>query len=276
MAKQSSASTYLHAYNFMRLKRFLTQTLFAFVFQYFTIMNFDFTLPSLPLYAPIGVAFILFYILGSNATLGLLLGCCFGYLLNGFTIESLLLYSLADMGGGYLSAYYCQRNFSQDINPFSNWKETVNFLKIDAFLICVLSAFFRGVAFGLLSFSSSSLETLPSYDLSFYAIYFFDFWLADLNAILVISAFVLSWVTVPQSREKIFRSPYLMVTLVLFVTTTLYLAYFLIYKTQFILKSGLEGYSLVPLSLSLYIIGTIYFGLSDRGKSRMSKKAKIG
>ena len=64
------------------------------------------------MYPPTGIAFIMFYLLGSNAFPGIVLGGFCGYILKGMPIVSTMLYLTADMGCGYLGALLCQNIFS--------------------------------------------------------------------------------------------------------------------------------------------------------------------
>jgi len=240
----SSHRAYLRTYNLIRVKRLLIQTLMIFAFQYFTIINLTFSFPALPMYPPIGIAFVMFYLLGNNSMVGLLLAGGCGYFLKGFSIESTLLYLTADIAGGYLGAFLCRGVFSQDLKPFANLKEGFQFLKINAFAVCLLSSLIRVLAIILNQKEPIHFQVL--------VFNFIDLWLSDLNAVLVLSGFILSWIYVPFSREKI--NGYLMTTAILFVSSSLYLAVFLALKANYLLSFGLKLYTLVPFGLLLYII----------------------
>ncbi len=281
---------YWYSYNLTRMRRFLAQTLMIFVFQYMTIINLTFSYPALPMYPPIGIAFVMFTLLGNNALLGLLLGGLFGYLLKGLAIETTVLYLIADIGGGYIGSLLCQSVFSSDIRPFLNIHEGLKFLKINAFITCLISSLIRTGA------------VLLSYNVTFYDC--IDLWFSDLNAILILSGFLLSWSYTPFSREKIsdktititpivgliifilisiffmkkfeliylittimmasiyfaYNYGYLIATALLFITSAIYLSHFIALKQQYVSYFGLELYTLIPLSLFIFTICILYAG----------------
>lgn len=191
---------YLISYNFIRFKRTLMQSLLIVMFQFLTLMNLDYSVP-LPFYPPIGIAFVCFYLLGNTAVIGLVLGGALGYWARDFSLISEVIYLLADIGGGYLGAVLCQKVLSSDIKPFFNAKETVKFFKINALWICPLSGLLRLISFALdHKFDIIQLKTV--------SVYFLGLMLADLNGILILSGFFLSWAYVFYSREKVSPLPH--------------------------------------------------------------------
>ncbi len=286
---------FFQTYILIRCKRYLAHTTMVFAFQYLTIMNMSFSLPVSPYYPPMGIAFITFYLFGSNAILGLILGSICAYFLKGFSAVSIILYLTADIGFGCLTAFLCQAVFSSDIRPFAAWCEVLNFIKINLF-VTLFSSLLRLIAFALIMDTSNKQSIL----LFNYII----LWLADFNAIFILSAFLLSWVTIPFTREKISQEPfkktfgitfiifitcsllftkkydmiyfyilsmfwsiymsylygYLIATGLLFVMSSIYLVYFIAHKEQFVLNFGMGQYSLVPMLLFAFSLCMIYTG----------------
>ena len=193
------------SYIFIILKRFSLQTLMVLIFQYLVITNLTFSLPVSPMYPPIGIAFVMFYLLGNNALLGLLLGGLLGYLIKGFVLQSALLYLTADIGASYLGSLLCQKIFTSDIRSFAKLSEMFEFLKINAFITCFFSALARIGAIFL------------KVELTFYDC--LNLWISDLNGIVVLSGFLLSWAYVPFSREKICEWPTMFVAASILVFT---------------------------------------------------------
>lgn len=287
---------YLRHYNIMVIKRFLTISLLIFVIQYLMISSLTFSFPPLPMYPPMGFAFMMFYLFGSNALLGLCLSGIIGYSLKDFSMISITLNLLADIGAGSLGAVLCSKVFSSDIKPFGNVKESVHFFITNAMVTCLISSIIRSVNVVL-----SVPHSIPIKRLFFN---FLDLWLADLNAILVFSSLLLSWIWILVSRTKIDNTlmtmrdiivlvtlivttvffineyhsiyiillttllsfywsnvyGYLMSTVTLFITSSLYLAYFVAHEAQFIEHFGFAGYTLVPAYLLLVIVATLYVG----------------
>lgn len=208
------------------------------VFQYLIIMNLPFSYPALPWYPPMGLAFIWFYLLGNNAFWGLLLGSVLGYGLQGLSCASVCLYLCADMIGGYWGAKLCQNSFSSDIRLFKDIKEWFDFFIKQAAYACVVSASFRWLAM----FVNQSNQT--SVNMNTWIGYYIDLWLADLNAVMILSAFLLPWITLPFSRGKMRAELYL--SAILFVVAGLYLAYFGAHKESLIQKMGIVDYTLIP------------------------------
>ena len=212
---------YRQAYYYSSIRRCLLKTLVVFVFQYLIIMRLPFSYPALPWYPPMGLAVVWCYLLGSDAIFGLLLAGLCGYFLSGFSIGSVVLYCLADIACGYWGAFLCQNSFSSDIRIFKDLKEWWNFFIKNACLVCVLSGGLRWLAFWF----NQPTPVAPT--IFFY--HYIDLWLADLNSILLLSAFLFSWVTIPFSREKMRAELFL--TLILFGFSTCCLAYWSLYKT---------------------------------------------
>jgi len=283
---------YWYSYNLTRIKRVLMLTIMIFSIQYLVIINVSSLAPALPMYPPIGIAFTMFYLFGNNAVYGLLLSGFCAYIIKGLGIEAMLLFLIADIGGGYIGAHWCQNVFSSDIKPFANLQENWHFFKINAFVTCIISSLLRwGVTIWL-----------PTHNLSVYA--YIDLWLADLNAILVLSGFLLSWAYVPLSREKIcekiitkasimvlvlfiiasilfmqkfiliyfivaamlislycaYTYGYLVAMVLLFIISSIFLGYFIAHKQQYLDYFGLGLYTIAPISLLVYVVCMLYVG----------------
>lgn len=206
----SHVPSHIHTYNFIRIKRFFIHTLLIFIFQYQAIIYLPFSNPALPFYPPMGIAFVSFYLLGSNAILGLLLGGFLGYLFKGFSPASILLYLTADVGCGCLGAILSQAIFSSDIRPFAKLREALNFIVKNFFITALFSSLLRFTALILIfalkgDFNEANgVNEVNQFNLNKLPYYFLDLWLSDFNAILIFSAFLFSWVFVPFAREKIF------------------------------------------------------------------------
>jgi hypothetical protein len=188
-----------------------------------------------------GLAFIWFYLLGNNAFWGLLFGGILGYGLQGLSWEPLCLYLMADIVGGYWGAKLCQNSFSSDIRLFKDLKEWWNFFIKQAACICVFSAACRCLAMFVNQYHQNPEISVST---NTWIWYYIDLWLADLNAVMILSAFLFPWITLPFSRGKMRAELYL--TAVLFVGSVLYLAYFGAYKESLIHKMGIEYYTLIP------------------------------
>lgn len=292
-------------YNWIRTKRFLVQSLMIFIFQYLTIIYLPITSPALPMYPPVAIAFVTFYLLGNSSLWGLLLGGLLGYFLKGLSPISMLLYLLADIGAGYLGARLCQNTFTSDIRPFAKLPDDYQFIILSTFITCLLSSLIRITAV-ILSHPSLRDPIILVY-------HFIDLWMADLNAILIFSVFLLSWVYIPFSREKISVRPlkklvittllfiivsllliqkvemiyliimaailsiylshiygYLIASALLFIISGLYLCYFIINQQEYLRMFGLVLYSLAPGFLLLYSILIIYT-FSNKGDVKPKK-----
>lgn len=237
--KIPSNHKYWLAYNVLKTKRLLLQTLIVFIFQYLTLMNLTFSLPPLPMNPAIGLAFSFFYLIGKNAFPGLILGELCALALKGMSAGSILLYLSADIGLGSIAAFYCNAILSSDIRTFASQRESLHFLKTNA-LICLLTGFLRVWADFLNLHTLQNLHNLQNLhhvqnlqiphiiqahaiqadaiqagsNISFISFFnaipntlinYFDHFIADLNGILVLSVFLISWVSIPFTREKIFR-----------------------------------------------------------------------
>lgn len=187
---------YWWAYNVLKIKRFLVQTLIVFIFQYLILMNITLSLPPSPMNPAIGLAFSFFYLLGKSAIPGLILGELCAYLLKEVSIGTLVLYLTADIGFGCIAAYFCNTILSSDIRSFASRRESLQFLKTNA-TVCLFSSLFRSIGdFNHLSAKISFSDMI---------LFYFDHFIADLNGILILSVFLISWVTIPFTGEKIFR-----------------------------------------------------------------------
>lgn len=154
-----------------------------------------FTYPPLPINPAMGAAFAMLYLLGNTTLLGLFLGSFAAYFFHGLTMSSIFLYMIADLGGSYIGVHLCRSVFSSDFAVYTHSKEGLRFVMINAFTSCLLSSVLRIVAVMLYVANPMSLKTL--------GYYWVNFWLADLNGIIVLSGFFLSWISVYLGREAI-------------------------------------------------------------------------
>lgn len=294
---QHKSQCFWFKFNILRLKRFILLTLFIFIFQYITCINLKSLWPAFPMYPPIGISFVMFYLFGFSSFIGLILGGFLGYYINDFSLSTIILYLIADIGGGYIGAKLSQNIFSSDIRIFAHGHEINRFILKNAFFTCLFSATMRLVA--LMIEQYKIVGTIPYPELIYNLI---NFWLSDLNGLLVISSLILSWIYVPFSREKISRKPitfypivifillvifpiinihqffdiYLLIpaliislfianlygsfviTAQMFIFSTLYLSYFIIYKQNYLINLGQPNYSLVIIFLLTYILASFY------------------
>lgn len=231
-------------YHLIRAKRFLFLTITIFFFQF--LINSKLSISSsMPLYLPMGIAFSLFYLFGNNAVLGILLGEACAYFIKGYPTELILVYLIADIGCGYLGALLCQNIFSSDIVRFTTWRECCKFVMINAFITCIISSSIRFIAIKK---------------------NFLNLWLADLNSILIFSGFLIPWLSIPFSREKISHQNLNKLTLVLFGVMS-FLSIVFLKKPEFIIIFALALLLAIYLSYcygyfiataSLFVVAIIY------------------
>lgn len=273
---------YKHSYRAKQLKRFLWHTMMAFFLQYLTMSHLTFSYPALPINPCMGAAFMMLYLLGPNALLGLMLGAILGYVLHGFSFASVCLYVWADIGGAYLSVSFSRLVLSSDLSVFIYPKEWLRFVQKNMLMACVLTTVLRTVALVLVDPSVWHGRAL--------GYYMFDIWLSDLNGLLVFSGFLLTWLSVYLSREKVSDVPldnlkliaipvlvivamivvkHAAVTFILGLVVALYLSYyygvlmatvltyalamvFIVYITNhqqlYLDYLGLRGYTVLPLA----------------------------
>ncbi len=291
---------YWYLYNLAKIKHFFLQTIIVFSLQYMIIFNYitsiSFSYPTLPMYPPIGIAFVMFSIFGNNAFIGLLLSDLIGYLITDLPMLSILLYLIADIGAGYLAAYLCQSIFSTDVRILLHKQEIIKFISINATIICLASSAIRITTI----IFSHKINLKPN--AMFYM--YINLWLTDLNAILILASFLLTWIYVPLSREKITNKQinkfnilllmafiitcvlymnhpalicliiiamiisirltwvygHLIGTALLFIISSIYLTYFIGLQQQYLSHFGLAIYTLVPTILLLFIISILYIG----------------
>ncbi len=297
LTKLMSASvkkSYRRAYNLKRIQRFLITTVGVFLLQFLTMTHLTVTYPALPMYPPIGSAFVMLYLLGNTSLLGLFLGCFCAYCAHGLTLPALFLYISADLGGAYLVVRWCQSVFTSDHSIFVDTKEWLRFV-IYASIGCLLSGALRMIAILLSDMSHLSLETVGHHVLSL--------WIADLNAIIVFTGFFLTWISVYLGRERVFRQKItiyhrvwwlvwglccvgflmkiqclllaiilslylsyrfgmLIATAVSYVLTTLFLIYFTFNQAYLLHDLGLLLYTLIPCGVLSFLLAMICIGQS--------------
>jgi hypothetical protein len=259
---------YVLSYTIIRFQRFSIQILWVFLFQYLAIVQSLFSFPSLPFYPPIGIAFFLFYLLGNNAFLGILLASIFAYPLKEFPVFSSA-YILADIGVAYLSARLCQKTLSSDIRPFSNGREVLKFLKINMFISCPLSSILRMLAFFEDAKFFESKANPISFVLQDIFLYYIDFAMSDLSSILIFSSFLLSWVYVFYSREKISPFP---IPAFIFTNVLLYVLFekidisilFLVAIILSVLWSYIFGYIIATALMFLLSIASLGYFIAQK------------
>lgn len=220
-------------YQFLRFKRFILLTIMIFAFEFLTTHNIKFLWPALPLYPSIGINYVLFYLFGPNAFLGLLLGEGLAYALNGFSPKLIIIYLIADLGFSSLASFLTHTLFSSDIKPFIKKKELIDFVLI----------------IGIISLCSSALKFFGLKD-SILDPTIFLFWLSDFNAICILSFFIFSWVYVAFSRETIIDSKLPYPTMYFVLTLNVLL---LIFSLFFINNLNIFYIILVCMGISSYI-----------------------
>lgn len=284
---------YWHAYTRKRVQRFFLCSIMAFFLQYLNINHLAFTYPTLPMYPPMGSAFVMLYLLGNSTLLGLFLGGFCAYLLNGLSLSTLLLYIMADLGASYLGAKVCRSVFSSDWSLYTDSKEWLRFIKKNAFITCVISSVPRTITIFLNHTSPMTFKIV------FYN--FINFYLADLNAIIVFSGFFLPWMSVHLGREIFTCHKHCkvqMLSLILFgitcvtflkhpefiviaiplswylshqygaviattssyILTILFLIVFIFHQQQVMNYLGIQIYTLIPVALLLFLLITLYLG----------------
>lgn len=295
LTKLMSASvkkSYRRAYNLKRIQRFLITTVGVFFLQFLTMTHLTVTYPALPMYPPIGSAFVMLYLLGNTSLLGLFLGCFCAYCAHGLTLPALFLYIGADLGAAYLVTRWCQSVFTSDHSIFVDTKEWLRFV-IYASIGCLLSGALRMIAILLSDMSHMSLETVGHHVLSL--------WIADLNAIIVFTGFFLTWISVYLGRERAFRQKptvydricwllwglcclvflkeieflvlaiilslylsyrfgVLIATAVSYIMLTLFLICFTFNQEYWLANLGLQIYSLIPCGVLCFLIAMLYVG----------------
>jgi len=251
---------YWFSYQWIKIKNLLIQTMIIFIFQYLTTVNLPFSYPGLAMYPPMGIAFVMFYLLGKNAFPGIILGGFCGYLLKGMPMVSTLLYLMADIGCGYLGARLCQNIFSTDIRILLNLREGIQFFKTNALITCLFSGFTRTFSFILSCKESQDIGTV------FFT--YINLWFADLNAILILFSFLLSWVYVPFSRERISKKSIHKIEIFLLIALVVFLMLFMkndgtIYVMIVSMLLSLywsQAYGHLVATALLFIIANLYLG----------------
>ena len=282
--------SYWRAYQLKRIQRFLISTCLVFFLQYLTLIHLT-TYPFLPMYPPIGSAFVMLYLLGDTALLGLFLASFCAYCMHGLPLPSLLLSITADLGGGYLIARWCRSVFTSDHSVFTNIMEWLRFV-LYASIGCFLSGLLRmGILHDVTVMSPQKL----GYDL-------LRLWMADLNASIVFSGFFLTWISVYLGRERVLtqkttlfhkicwvlwglscvlflkniawlilaiilslyfshRLGVLVAVAVSYVLTTLFLVCFVFHQADWIQDLGLQMYTLIPFGVLCFLLAMLYVGV---------------
>lgn len=260
---------YLLAWNITRARRFAGQFLIVFICQYIAITQVIFSLPAPAMYPPMGVAFVMLYLFGGSSIPGLICVGIVAYFLKGFSSIFVLFYLLADVGACFLGVLLCQNSFSTD-NPWSNnLKEWLGFITINFFITSCLSSLIRMIPFLL---TKSTDMTFP---VLFYN--FIDLWLADLNAILVLFGFSITWLYLAYSRGSILLDEKMEKIPLLAVLACIILSAFFLKKIEFeylILMSMLLSiylsyrHGIIMATALLYFISFLYFAHFMIGKQQ--------
>ena len=283
-------------YNVIKLKRLLIHTVLIFIFQFLIIVNLTFQYPALPMYPPIGVAFVMFYLFGANAFLGLILSEICGCFFHGLPMNTIFLYLIADLLGAWVGAIWCKNIFFSDVNHLINKKILLAFVAKNAAITCFISSFIKILAIILINQTTYGVKILL-YN-------YINLWLADLNAILIIPSCILSWVAILFNQQNIYYKNikilsiitilfillsmlfmqqleliyliiiatitaiyaayyygYPIATLLLFVISSIYLCYFIAFKYQYLLYLGNLLYISIPMVLLLFALGMLYLSL---------------
>lgn len=295
----SKSRNYRLEYLFLILKRFLVLNLIVFIFQYITCINLKSLWPAYPMFPPLGIAFVMFYFFGGIAFLGLFLAEALALFLNDFSLITIFLYLIGDIAGGYLGASLSQNTFKKDIRIFSDAKSLKHFILINALITSTFSSVYKLIALIVEQIRISNKAALPFLELVYN---FIELWLSDLNALLVIGGLLLSWISVPFSRERIIEGKFnkqhilmflliliasiysmktidgifiiviamyfslflgyrygsLVITANMFIYSSLYLAYFIGFKEQYLITFTQPLYGVVILGLSIYVLICLY------------------
>lgn len=283
---------YFCAYTLIKIKRFLIQTILIFVLQFLTMFNMGDSYTILPMYPPIGMAFVIFDLLGKNALCGLLLGELCIYFIKGQPLEAVILYIIADLGCSYIGTILCQNVFSSDLKPFSNWRELCKFLCINALTTCSISTLLRIYAIRVAGLANLTF------------IQIICLWLSEITAILIFYVLVCSWLYGLFSKEKISNKTlskthiytiiafiagtilfikkiqfiyliigtlilsiyyaylygYLIGIMLLFIVASIYSSYFIAHGVKYVTKFGYNLYSITYIGLLLYTAVILYVG----------------
>ena len=250
---------YGYAYHLKKIQRYLFHTVIAFFLQYLMIISLPMTGHALPIYPPLGAALMMIYFLGDHALLGLLLGGGCAYFFKGLAPLQVVLFLTADIGCGYLGVRLCQSVFSSERSLLTQPREWFEYLKINALITCTLSSLLQLGAILFNHTGNLSAQTMRHT--------FIQLWLSDVNAILVFSAFFLSWTSVYLGMEKIAHAPVkklnvMMPLLCILVAALLFkpMGFMLIVIASAIYLSVCYGFLIATsLSYGLSLLFLVYF-----------------
>lgn len=287
---------YYLQYNFIKIKRLLLHTVIIFLLQFSVIASLPFPCAGIAMYPPTAIAFLMFYLLGGVAFYGIFLSSLCGYLLQELSPACFCGYMLADLGAGFFAVVFGKDFFATDVRILLDWQAVAKFIKVNAFIIVMFTSLLKMLALIVDNKIDPSFKNL-SYT-------FLHLWLADLNAILILSGFLLSWLYVPFSREQIATRKitklqvvlllalvvtcmlfmqrveliyllvtamllaiylaktygHLVATLLLFILSSIYIAYFLSMQVKYA-KIFKEFYSVLPAGgLFVFTIALLYLG----------------
>lgn len=271
-----SKNTFLQAWNRIRAKRFAGQFIIVFICQYIAIMQVSFTLPAAPMYPPMGVAFVMLYLFGESSIIALVSVGTIAYLLKGFSNVFVLFYLLADVGACFAGVLLCQNSFATDNPRSDNLGEWLGFIATNLCVTSIISSLLRMIP----------LLLTKGVDMTFGFIFynFMDLWLADLNAILVLSGFAITWLYLAYSRgsilfnEKMEKIPVFSV-LVCIICSILFLKqiefYYFIALSMALSLYLSYRYGIIMATALLYLISFLYFAHFMIGKQLFLKSYGI-
>jgi hypothetical protein len=190
------SKTHWFFYQIKKLKRFVWHFLLIFICQFMAIgiSSFQGFIP--PLYPPMGVAFVTVYLFGSVAAFALLLADIVAYLLQNFSIKAVFFYTAADIIPAFLVTSLTKNTFKTYDFTSNQWRDWLRFILITMGITCLMSASFRLPVYWMPMTESSFSSVLYAYIM---------LWLADINAILVLFSFSISWLYVMYSRGLKFK-----------------------------------------------------------------------
>lgn len=290
-------------YQAKRLKRFVLHFLLFFICQFIAIGCVSFKGIVPPMYPPMGVAFVILYLFGWMSIFALFFADICAYLLQNFSIESLIFYLVADIVPAIVVTSLWKNMFKTDDFESNQWQVWFRFILITMFFTCLLSACIRLSVF---YFYRPQL----SYSAVFYR--FIQLWFADINGVIILFSFLISWLYFMYSRSLVlkgtviikktsfwlflfclgfalgslksfafcywilasmllsfyltYQSGMVLGTAFMYGISFLYFAYFTVQREDFIFHYGLKFYTLISIVLFIYNISILCAANVGRGQ----------
>ncbi len=193
----TSRNKYWLQYQTQSLKRFIIHFIIFFTCQFIAIgcVSFQGIVP--PMYPPMGVAFVILYLYGRTAIFALIFADVIAYSLQHFSFLPLTLYLLADIVPAFIVTLIWKSIFKTDDFESNQPQEWLQFILITMLFTCFLSAGIRLLAFYDLVHNLSFSNILSQ---------FIQLWFADINAVIVLYSFLISWLYIMYSRSLIRRA----------------------------------------------------------------------